>query len=73
MDHAKIVSLVSSYKTKNFDRLTKLFVSVTGMLTYGHGNIRHIFYRLDLYLHDANYTIGSITKLLQDLELSPKS
>ena len=51
----------------------KLPVSMTRMLAHGHGDVRYVHYGLDLYPHDANYTVGSIAKLLQDLELPPKS
>ena len=73
MDHAKIASPVFSHKTKHLDGFTKLLVSVTGMLAHGHGDVRYAHYGLDLYPHDANYTVGSIAKLLRDLELPPKS
>ena len=64
MDHAKTASPVFSHKTKHLDGFTKLPVSVTGMLAHGHGDVRYAHYGLDLYLHDANYTVGSIAKLL---------
>ena len=35
--------------------------------------MRYAHYGLDLYPHDANYTVGSFVKLLRDLELPPKS
>ena len=73
MDHAKTASPVFSHKTKHLDGLTKLPLSVTGMLAHGHGDVRYAHYGLDLYPHDANYTVGSFAKLLQDLELPPKS
>ena len=73
MDRAKTKSLVFSHKTKHLDGFTKLPVSVTRMLAHGHGDVRYAHYGLDLYPHDANYTVGSIAKLLRDLELSPKS
>ena len=64
MDHAKTASLVFSHKTKHLDGFMKLPVSVTGMLAHGHGDVRYAHYGLDLYPHDANYTVGSIAKLL---------
>ena len=73
MDHAKTASPVFSHKTKHLDGFMKLPVSVTGMLAHGHGDVRYAHYGLDLYPHDANYTVGSIAKLLRDLELPPKS
>ena len=73
MDHAKSASLVFSHKIKHLDGLTKLPLSVTGMLAHGHGNVRYAYYGLDLYPHDANYIVELFTKLLQDLKLLPKS
>ena len=34
---------------------------------------KYAHYELDMYPHDVNYIMGSIAKLLQDLELLPKS
>ena len=73
MDHAKTTSHVFSHKTKHLDGFMKLPVSVIGMLAHGHGDVKYAHYGLDLYPHDANYTVGSIAKLLRDLELPPKS
>ena len=39
-------------------------VSVTGMLAHGHGNVGYAHYGLDLYPHDANYTVGSIANVV---------
>ena len=73
MDHAKTASFVFSHKTKQLNGFTKLLVFVNGMLAHGHGNVRYAHYGLDLHPHDANYIVGSIAKLLKDLELAPKS
>ena len=64
MDHMKTTSPVLSHKTKHLDGLTKLPLFVTGILTYGHDDVTYMHYRLDLYQHDANYIVESITKLL---------
>ena len=72
MDHAKTASPVFSHKNKEIDGLVKLPVSVTGMLAHGHADVRYAHYGLDLFSHDSNYTIGSMAKLLRDLELPPK-
>ena len=64
MDHAKTTSPVFSHKTKHLDGFMKLPVSVTRMLAHGHGDVKYAHYGLDLYPHDANYTVGSIAKLL---------
>ena len=73
MDHAKTASPVFSHKSKELDGLVKLHVSVTGMIAHGHADVRYAHYDLDVFAHDSNYTIGSMTKLLRDLELEPKS
>ena len=73
MDHAKTPSPVFSHKSKELDNLVKLPVSVTGMIAHGHGDVRYADYGLDIFSHDSNYTIGSMAKLLRDLEGPPKS
>ena len=73
MDHAKTASLVFSYKSKELDSLVNVLVSVTGMIAHGHGDVRYAHYGLDIFSHDSNYTIGSMAKLLRDLEGPPKS
>ena len=73
MDHAKTASPVFSHKSKDLDGLVKLPLSVTGMIAHGHGDVRYAHYGLDLFPHDSNYTIGSMAKMLRDLELPPKS
>ena len=73
MDHAKTASLVFSHKSKELDSLMKLPVSMIGMIAHGHGDVRYVHYRLDIFPHDSNYTIGSMAKLLHDLEEPPKS
>ena len=50
----------------------KLPVSVTGMIAHGHGDVRYAHYGLDIFPSDSNHTVGSIAKLLRDLELPPK-
>ena len=64
MDLAKTAFVVFSHKTKHLDGLTELLVSVIGMLAHRHGDVRYAHYGLDLYPHDANYTVSSIVKLL---------
>uniref|UniRef100_A9U683 Predicted protein n=1 Tax=Physcomitrium patens TaxID=3218 RepID=A9U683_PHYPA len=73
MDHAKTASSVFSHKNKELNALVKLPVSVTGMIAHGHGDVHYAHYGLDIFPHDSNYTIGSMTKLLHDLEEPPKS
>jgi hypothetical protein len=73
MDHAKTASPVFSHKTKQLDGLMKLPVAATGMLAHGHGDVRYAHYGLDIFAHDANYTVGLFAKLLRNLERPPKS
>jgi len=73
MDHAKTASPVFSFKSKELDGLMKLLVSVTSMIAHGHADVRYMHYGLDLVAHDSNYIVGSMVKLLRDLELEPKS
>ena len=71
MDHSKTSSPHFSHKSKHMDLFMKLPISMTGMIVYGHGDIRYAHYRLDIFPSDLNHTLGSITKLLRDLELPP--
>ena len=68
MNHSKTTSLHFSHKNKAIDSLMKLPLAVTGMIAYCHGDVQYAHYGLDIYLSDSNHTVGSIAKLLQDLE-----
>ena len=72
MDHSKTSSPHFSHKSKHMDSFMKLPISVIGMIVHGHGDIRYAHYGLDIFPTDSNYTVGSIAKLLRDLELPPK-
>jgi hypothetical protein len=41
----------------------KLPVAVTGMIAHGHGDVRYVYYGLDIYPSDSNHTVGSIAGL----------
>ena len=73
MDDVKIASPIFSHKSKELDGLVKLLVLVTGMIAHGHADVCYPHYGLDVFAHDFNYTIGSMAKLLRDLELERKS
>ena len=73
MDHVRTASSVFSHKSKELDSLVKLPLPMTGMIAHGHGDMRYAHYGLDIFFHDSNYTIGSMVKLLRDLEGPPKS
>ena len=51
------------------DLIKKLPISVTGMIAHGHGDICYAHYGLDIFSSDLNHIVGSIVKLLRDLEL----
>jgi hypothetical protein len=70
MDHSKIAS-PHSHKNKATDSFMKLPITVTRMIAHGHGNVRYAHYGLDIYPSDSNHTVGSIAKLLWDLESPP--
>ena len=72
MDHSKTSSPHFSHKSKHMDSFMKLPIYVTGMIAHGHGDIRYAHYGLDIFPTDSNHTVGSIAKLLRDLELPPK-
>ena len=73
MDHSKTASPALSHKIKHVDGLTRLPISVIGMLAHGHGDVRYAHYGLDIYAHDVNYSVASFAKPLHDLEQPPKA
>ena len=72
MDHSKTSFPHFSHKSKHMDSFMKLPISITGMIAHGHGDIRYAHYGLDIFPTDSNHIVGSIAKLLRDLELPPK-
>ena len=72
MDHSKTSSPHFFHKSKHMDSFMKLPVFVTGMIAHGHGDVRYAHYGLDIFPSDSNHTVGSIAKLLRDLEFLPK-
>ena len=73
MDHSKTASLTLFLKIKHLVGLMKLPLALTGMPAHGHVDHCYALSRLDIYSHNANYTIGSFAKLLRVLESLPKS
>jgi hypothetical protein len=71
MDHLNTASPHFSYKNKAVDSFMKFLVAMIGMIAHGHGDVRYAHYRLDIYPSDSNHTVGSIAKLLKDLESPP--
>jgi hypothetical protein len=71
MDHAKTASPCFASKNKSIDAFMRLPVAVTGMIAHGHGDGKYAHFSLDLYPCDSNHTMGSVAKLLHDLEKQP--
>jgi hypothetical protein len=68
MDHSKTAFPHFSHKNKAVDSFMKLPVAVIGTIAHGHGDVRYAHYGLDIYPNDSNHTVGSVAKLLRDLE-----
>ena len=68
IDHLKIASPHFSHKNKAIDSLMKLPVAMIRMIAHCHGDVRYAHYGLDIYPSDSNHIVGSIAKLLRDLE-----
>ena len=59
MDHLKTNSSALFHKVKHLDGLMKLPLPVSGMLAHSHVDERYVHCGLDIYSHDANYSVGS--------------
>ena len=70
MDHSKTACALAR-KTKALDGFMKLLVKVTRMFAHGHGDEKYAHYSLDVFPSDNNFIVGSIAKLLQNLEDPP--
>ena len=68
MDHSKITSPHFFYKNKSTKAFMKLPVLVTGIIAHGHGDIQYAHYDLDLYPTNSNHFVGSLVKVLRDLD-----
>jgi len=49
----------------------KLPILVVDMYAHGHGDTKYAHYIVDVFLNYSNFMIGSIAKLLRDLEETP--
>ena len=72
MDHSKTASPHFSHKSKAIDSFMKMPIAVTGMIADGHSDVRYVHYGLDIFPTNSNHTVGSIARLLRDLEMEPK-
>ena len=73
IDYSKTASPALFHKVKHLDGLIMFPLTVTKMLAHGHVDQLYAHYGLDIYPHNANYTIGSFAKLFRNLESPPKS
>jgi hypothetical protein len=60
--------LVLQAKNKSIDAFMRLPVAVTGMIAHGYGDGKYAHFSLYLYPCDSNHRVGSVAKLLLDLE-----
>ena len=70
MDHSKTTCPALAQKTKALDGFM-MPVKVTRMFAHGHRDEKYAHYSLDVFPSDNNFTVGSIAKLLRDLENPP--
>ena len=73
MDHSTTASPYLAKRSKDYDGFTKLPISMTGIFAHGHGNEKYAHFSVNVFPMDSNQTIGSIAKLLRDLENPPQS
>ena len=71
MDHTKTASPRMQRTTKATSGLGQIPISVTGMLTHGHGDGAYAHYSTAFWPGDSNFTISSICRVLRALERPP--
>ena len=71
MDHTKSAIPRMQRSTKATSGLGQIPISVTGMLTHGHGDGAYAHYSKAFWLRDSNFTISSICRVLRALERPP--
>jgi hypothetical protein len=64
MDHLKIALSMLQVKNKMVVGLGQLLITLTRMITYGHGDEAFVQYSNELWPNDPNFTIGFILRLL---------
>jgi len=70
MDYSKTACFPLARKMKGLDGFLKLLVKVSRIFAHGHGNGKYADYNLDAFQNN-NFTVGSIAKLLRNLEDLP--
>ena len=68
MDHTKSTIPRMQRSTKATSGLGQIPISVTEMLTHGHGNGAYAHYSTTFWPTDSNFTISSICRVLRALE-----
>ena len=71
MDHTKSAIPQMQRSTKATSGLGQIPISVTGMLTHGHGDGAYAHYSTAFWPGDSNFTISSICRVLRALERPP--
>ena len=71
MDHTKSAIPRMQRSTKATSGLGQIPISVTGMLTHGHGDRVYAHYSTTYWPGDSNFTISSICRVLRALERPP--
>ena len=71
MDHTKSAIPRMQRSTKATCGLGQIPISVTGMLTHGHGDGAYAHYSTAFWPEDSNFTISSICRVLRALERPP--
>ena len=71
MDHTKSAIPQMQRSTKATCGLGQIPISVTGMLTHGHGDGAYAHYSTTFWPGDSNFTISSICRVLRALERPP--
>ena len=68
MDHTKSAIPRMQWSTKATSGLGQIPISVTGMLTHGHGDGAYAHYSTTFWPGDSNFTISSICRVQRPLE-----
>jgi hypothetical protein len=71
MDHTKTAIPRMQRITKATSGLGQIPISLTGMLTHGHGDGAYVHYSMALWPANSNFTISSLCRVLRALERAP--
>jgi hypothetical protein len=73
MDHVKIILPRLQRCKKMISRLRQLPITLTCMVTHGHGFKKYVQYLNELWPNNLNFTIGFLSWLCYTLEIPPIS